>query len=342
MAGEQSCQRKYSISSTVLETVNHVLIRNANPLGNLHGGVMLSWMIDAATMTAMRVARRPTVLASMEDIFFLSPVHVGENVVITSWVNYIGRSSLDVSVYVEAENPIVSEERRLTTFSHMILVAVNKRLRPVRVDACIEPRGSLENDMYYDALQRREERMRRIASRRERVRDLEPPRPLDKRYYAVSLKFAYPEDAVFYNAVYAGKLAYYLDEMAGIIGMRYSRGAVVTASVDTTDFYAPILVGEAMEIHGALTYVGRSSMEVTIKVIARREDTGEAKHATTSYFTVVAVNESGRARPVPPFKPEENWQAELYKLAEARRQRRLRLLNRLKNLKVPKLSRAPG
>lgn len=332
----KSCYRKYTISETLLETVNHVLVRDANPLGTLHGGVMLQWMIDAATMTAMRVARRPTVLASMENIFFLSPVHVGENAVITSWVNYIGRSSIDVSVYVEAENPLVSEERRMTTFSHMVLVAVNKSLRPVPVEACIEPSGSIEEDLYYDALRRREDRKQRIANRKERVNDIRPPKPLDARFYATSLKFAYPEDAIFYNAVYAGKLMYYLDEIAGIIGTRYSRGPVVTASVDATDFYAPILVGESIEMHGALTYVGRSSMEVTLKVIARKEETGEARHTTTSYFTVVAIDESGRPRRVPPFRPVEDWQRELYKLAEARRNQRLKLLEVVRSMEVPK------
>jgi len=337
LTGGRQCRRRLHIRDTLLETLYHVLIRHANPLGTLHGGVMLEWMIDAATMTAMRVARRPTVLASMENIFFLSPVHVGENVVITSWVDYIGRSSLEVSVYVEAENPLVSEERRMTTFSHMVLVAVDKRLRPTPIDACIEPSGHMEERLYEEAEKRRAERLSRISDRKARIKDVQAPRPLDDRFYAVSLRYAYPEDAIFYNALYAGKLVYYLDELAGIIGTRYSGGPVVTASVDATDFYSPIMVGESIEMHAALTYVGRSSMEVTLKVLARREETGETRHTTTSYFTVVAVDETGHSRLVPQFKPREEWQARLYREAEKRRKRRLELLRSIRQMEIPRM-----
>lgn len=319
-----------------METVNHVLPRHVNPLGTLHGGIMLQWMITAATLTSMRVARAPTVLAGMDHIFFLSPVRVGENAVITSWIDYIGRSSMEVTVRVEAENPIEGS-RRLTTFSHMVLVAVDDELRPKPVGACITPRSSVEEELYEAAIRRREHRMARISTRKEAVRDVSPPRPLDPRYAVSSIRFAYPEDSIFHNAVFAGKLMYYLDELAGIIGLRYSGGPVVTAAVDATDFYAPIRVGESMNMYAALTYVGRSSMEVTIKVIARKEETGEEKHTTTSYFTVVALDEHGRPRPVKQFKVQEPWQAELYKRAEERRRRRLELLDAIKKSSFPGL-----
>lgn len=323
------CTRKLRIADTLLETVNHVLVGHANPLGNLHGGFMLQWMITAATLTAMRLAKAPAVLAGMDHIFFLSPVHVGENVVMKAWVEYIGRSSMETSVYVEAEDP-KSGERRMTTLSHMVLVAVDDNLRPVPVNACIAPRGAIEEELYDAALERREHRSRRIARRKEEVRNIEPPKALNPLYKAVSLRFAYPEDAIFHNAVYAGKLMYYLDELAGIIGLRYSKGPVVTAAVDATDFYSPIIVGEVIEMHAALTYVGRSSMEVTLKVIARREETGESRHTTTSYFTVVALDERGKPRQVPEFKPVEDWQVELFRQAEERRKRRLELLETIR------------
>ncbi len=323
------CARRLRIRDTVLETINHVLIRHANPLGTLHGGVMLQWMITTATLAAMRLARAPAVLAGMDHIFFLSPVHVGENAILTAWVDYIGRSSMDVTVYVEAENPIKGE-RRLTTISHMVLVAVNDELRPVPVGVCIEPKGDVEVRLYEAAIERRKQRAGRLERRREAVGDTSPPRALDPRYSAVSMRFAYPEDAIFHNAVYAGKLMYYLDELAGIIGLRYSGGPVVTAAVDATDFYSPILVGEAIEMHAALTYVGRTTMEVTLKAIARREESGEARHTTTSYFTLVALDESGRPRRVPPYEPREEWQRELFEQAKARRARRLELLEALK------------
>ncbi len=96
-------------------------------------------------------------------------------------------------------------------------------------------------------------------------------------------------------------------------------------------------------MHAALTYVGRSSIEVTLKVIARNEATGEARHTTTSYFTVVHVGIDGKPRPVPPLEPREQWQRELHAAAQQRRSLRLRLLREMRERGVVKpLPGSPG
>jgi acyl-CoA hydrolase len=286
-------------------------------------------MITTSTLASMRLARKPTLLAGMEHVFFVNPIRVGENAVFTSWVEYVGRSSMEVTTVVEAEDPSTGR-RKLTTVAHTTHVAVGPDLRPVPVEACVDAVSSEERRLQEEAIARRERRAQRISRRKELVRDLTPPRPLDERYVITSYRFAYPEDVVFHNAVFAGKLMYYLDELAGIIGLRYARGPVVTAAVDATDFYAPILVGESIEMTAALTYVGRSSMEVTIKVVARNEARGDARHTTTSYFTVVHIGKDGRPEPVPPFEVREGWQRRLVEEAKRRREVRLKLLAAMK------------
>ena len=323
------CTRRVRIRDTIVENVHHVLPMHSNPIGTLHGGIVLQWMITTSTLASMRLARKPTLLAGMEHVFFINPIRVGENAVFTSWVEYVGRTSMEVTTVVEAEDPSTGE-RKLTTVAHTTHVAVGPNLRPIPVEACVDAVSDEEKRLQEEANARRERRAQRISRRRELVKDLAPPRPLDERYVITSYRFAYPEDAVFHNAVFAGKLMYYLDELAGIIGLRYAHGPVVTAAVDATDFYAPILVGESIEMTAALTFVGRSSMEVTIKVIARDEAREEARHTTTSYFTVVHIGRDGRPRPVPPFEVKEEWQKMLAEEAKKRREVRLSLLAAMK------------
>lgn len=330
---ERRCSRRVRIRDTIVENVHHVLPMHSNPIGTLHGGIVLRWMITSSTLASIRLARKPTLLASMEHVFFINPIRVGENAVFTSWVEYVGRSSMEVTTLVEAEDPSTGT-RKLTTIAHTTHVAVGPDLRPVPVESCVEAVGDSERRLQEEAIARRERRASRISRRRELVNDIRPPKPLDERYAITSYRFAYPEDAVFHNAVFAGKLMYYLDELAGILGTRYARGPVVTASVDATDFYAPIRAGESIEMAAALTYVGRSSMEITIKVVARNEATGESRHTTTSYFTVVHIGSDGKPRPVPPFEPSEEWQVKLAEEARRRRDIRLKLLAAMKETGV--------
>jgi acyl-CoA hydrolase len=329
MVNGESCRRTISMRDTFAEAVHHVLPMYSNPYGALHGGMALNWILTSATMSAMRASRRPTVVARLDHTFFINPVLVGENAIIYSWIDYIGRSSLEATVIMEAEDPSTGE-RRLTTISYVVLVAVDENLRPVPVETCLSPSNELERELYLSAVERRKRREREISNRRRMPKDLEPLKPLDPEYYIVSYRYAYPEDAVFHNAFFAGKLMYYMDELAGILGTRYSRGAVVTAAVDATNFYAPIRIGNSIEMAAALTYIGRSSMEITIKVIARDDVKGERLHTTTSYFTVVAVDENGRPRRVRPFEPREEWQRELFLQAIQRKKLRERLLRELK------------
>ena len=80
----------------------------------------------------------------------------------------------------------------------------------------------------------------------------------------------------------------------------HSRSYCVTASVDSVDFLSPVEVGELVTLFGSVNYVGRSSMEVGIKVLSEDFKLGVAKHTNTSYFTMVAVDEATRkSSPVP-------------------------------------------
>ncbi|MCE4609880.1 MAG: hypothetical protein F7C36_05845, partial [Desulfurococcales archaeon] len=80
---EKPCKRELSISDTVIETVRLVTNTHINPLGILHGGTVLKWMVTTGSMSAMRVARGPALLVHMDNVFFINPVRLGKNAVIT-------------------------------------------------------------------------------------------------------------------------------------------------------------------------------------------------------------------------------------------------------------------
>src|SRR2546430_14955623 len=118
-----------SIADTRLEVVQLVLPAHANVHGTLFGGRMMDWITTAATMAAMRLARGPVVLGAMDELDFLGPVHVGDVVTLRSLVEYVGRSSLEVSVDVYAENARQAD-RRVSTSHHLATGGVDEDVRP--------------------------------------------------------------------------------------------------------------------------------------------------------------------------------------------------------------------
>jgi acyl-coenzyme A thioesterase 7 len=325
-----TCRRTLTPLETAFQMVRQVNPPHANPLGILHGGYMLEWITDAATITAMRVARSYTLLACMEDMVFISPVRVGDTVTITTWVEYTGRSSMELSLIVETENPMRGE-RVLTTYSSLTMVSVDENLKPKPLDVCVEPRLELERELYARALERREARRPRIERRREAVNDTSPPRFLSEEYSITSYFIVNPESSIGYNVLHAGKLLRVLDEVAAIVASRYTGNVVVTGSVNATDFYSPIRVGEVVEVRAGISYVGVRSVEVLAKVLVRNPLTWEARHAATSYFTFVSLGADGRSVPVRGFKPVEEWQYELLKEGFSRKVRRDKLISMLKS-----------
>ncbi len=314
---EKHCKRELSISDTIIETVRLVTNTHINPLGILHGGTVLKWMVTAGSMSAMRVARGPALLVHMDNVFFINPVRLGKNAVITAWIDYIGRSSLESTILVEEEDPVTGK-RRITTAAHTTYVAVDENIRPRPVDACINPKGEIEDELYSRALKRRKERVK--------AKELKRVIPLDEGYVLDNHILANPEDAIAYNAMHAGRLLHVLDETAGILAMKYVKGIAVTAAVDATDFIAPILVGEVLDIKAALTYVGRTTVEIGLEVRTFNPFTNEYRHTVTSYFTLVHLSPEGRPSPVPKLEIVDDQQRLIIEEARMRREKRLGLL----------------
>ncbi|MDH7498097.1 MAG: acyl-CoA thioesterase [Syntrophomonadaceae bacterium] len=118
--------------------------------------------------------------------------------------------------------------------------------------------------------------------------------------------------------MHGGEVMKMMDSAAGVVAMRHSLCNVVTASVDQLVFKEPIFVGDLVLCHAELIYVGRSSMEVFVRVDVENLVRGETRRALEGYFVMVALDRNGRPTSVPPLKLENEEQERLFTEARER------------------------
>ena len=114
-------------------------------------------------------------------------------------------------------------------------------------------------------------------------------------------------DANLAGFVHGGVVMKLIDNTAGIVASRHTQGNVVTASIDRLDFHVPVHVGDLLRIKASINHVGRTSMEVGVRVEAEKFMTGEVSHTASAYLTFVSLDESENLKAVPPiiFETEE-------------------------------------
>ena len=135
-------------------TMTELMMPNqANILGNVFGGVILGLVDRVAAAAAIRHARGPCVTVSVDRVDFREPIHVGELVIARASVNYVGRTSLEVGVRIEAEN-LVAGERRHTNSCFVTFVAIDEQERPRQV-APVIPETDEDKRRFADAERRR-------------------------------------------------------------------------------------------------------------------------------------------------------------------------------------------
>jgi len=136
--------------------------------GVMFGGIMMQWIDVCAGVAAMRHAGGAVLTASIDRLDFLSPVQVGEIVVLQAMVNYAARTSMEVGCRVETED-MRTRIRRYVTKAYLTFVAVDGHGRPRPI-----PRLSLEND---DDLRRHREAESRRHARLRAAGRQEPAKP---------------------------------------------------------------------------------------------------------------------------------------------------------------------
>lgn len=127
------------------------------------------------------------------------------------------------------------------------------------------------------------------------------------------------------GTAFGGTIMSWIDVCAAMAAQRHARKVVVTASMDQIDFLAPIKNGQLVNLRSIVNYVGRTSIEVGVRIEAEDTLTGERVHAASAYVTFVAIDEQGRPTPVRRMQPETADEKRRWREAEARRKARLML-----------------
>jgi uncharacterized protein (TIGR00369 family) len=140
-----------------------------------------------------------------------------------------------------------------------------------------------------------------------------------------------PDMVNFSGNVHGGDLLKLLDQVAFACASRYAGSYVVTLSVDQVLFKQPIHVGELVTFLASVNHVGRTSMEVGIKVVAENIQQRLVRHTNSCYFTMVALQE-GTPVKVPPLSLDTDEQKKRFREAEIRRKTRMEAEARMRAL----------
>ena len=148
-----------SPQETRIEIAQIMIPADANSVGNVHGGTIMKMIDSVAGVVASRHARSVVVTASIDRLDFIAPGYVGDLIVLKANLNYVGTSSMEVGVRVEAEN-LLTGERRYVASSYLTMVAIDRSRKPKQVPPLILE-TSEEQRRFAEGKQRKEERLKK-------------------------------------------------------------------------------------------------------------------------------------------------------------------------------------
>ncbi len=154
------------------------------------------------------------------------------------------------------------------------------------------------------------------------MRDILEPRTVKASRISIA-QVMQPEHANNLGNVHGGWIMKLVDEAGALAFMRHARRRVVTVAIDSMVFRQPIRIGDLVILNAEVTYVGRTSGEVEIEVVAENPVTGEQTHTNTAYLVYVALDDNGQPVQVPPLKTETESELRRMEAARERQQRRL-------------------
>ncbi|HKI20998.1 MAG TPA: acyl-CoA thioesterase [Isosphaeraceae bacterium] len=134
-----------------------------------------------------------------------------------------------------------------------------------------------------------------------------------------------PGQANAYGTLHGGVLLRLADECGAIAALRHvGKGQITTAAMDSMTFVGPVYVGERVEISAEVTYVGRTSIETRIEIVAEPLERAEPRRVAVGYALYVALDDSGvRPQPVPPLPIRSEADRRVHQAAIARQAVRL-------------------
>jgi uncharacterized protein (TIGR00369 family) len=133
-----------------------------------------------------------------------------------------------------------------------------------------------------------------------------------------------PQDINPAGNVHGGVIMKLIDTAAGVVAVKHARTNAVTASIDRIDFLYPAFSGDLVTFKASLNLVGRTSMEIGVRVESENLLTGEIRHTASAYLTYVALDNQGHPTAVPELILETDEDRRRNRAAQHRRENRLR------------------
>jgi uncharacterized protein (TIGR00369 family) len=133
-----------------------------------------------------------------------------------------------------------------------------------------------------------------------------------------------PAHANLVGNVHGGQIMKMIDDAAAVVAIRHARSNVVTASIDRLDFHAPVFVGNLVLLKASMNHVGRTSMEVGVRVEAEDLRSGSVRHTASAYLTFVALDSEGKPQATAPLVLETEEDRRRWGAAAVRREERAR------------------
>jgi uncharacterized protein (TIGR00369 family) len=131
------------------------------------------------------------------------------------------------------------------------------------------------------------------------------------------------EDSNLAGAVHGGVIMKLVDTAGGLAAIKHTGGPVVTAQIDEMSFIEPVNLGDLVTVKASVNDVGRTSVEVGVRVETENLITGHTSHTSTAYLVFVALDSKRNPTPAPPLIAETPEEKRRMREAKVRRQARL-------------------
>ncbi len=149
------------ISASRISIAQLMQPEHANNLGNVHGGWIMKLVDEAGALACMRHSQRRVVTVAIDSMVFRHPIKLGDLVMLTAELTDVGKTSMEVEVQVQAENPI-SGRRFQTNTAYLVYVALDDNGKPVAVAPLLAETDAEKRRQ----LEARERQQRRLADRK--------------------------------------------------------------------------------------------------------------------------------------------------------------------------------
>ncbi|TPX46562.1 hypothetical protein SeMB42_g03647 [Synchytrium endobioticum] len=331
--------RPAKLSRTIISQI--VAPQFCDQRGIAYGGAVMSWVDITAGIAAKKHSDLLVVTASLDSVAFAAPLCEGEIVNVRASVNRSWKTSMEVGVRVEAENPI-SNVKRFCCHAYLTFVGLKSLGEPTQVPP-VTPETDSERRRFEEADARRNKRYARrkeappiepikirrsdmtidtpsSSSRRSSIYNGETSRPTGKvvcESYSETSRIVFPGHANSAQVLFGGQMVLYMEQVGAIAASRHAESLVVTASIDSLNFIRSAQIGDVLTIRAIVTAAFTHSVEVYV--------TCETESGITNdgYLTLVAVDGNGGLVKVPELICESEEEKVRHSNAWKRRAQRL-------------------